>query len=98
MMQTLRDTGRVSTPLPFNILLNLYYNVGKWEKMDAIANEMENASFYQDKYSFTPRLRAYAATGNIEGLKIMDIMETDSRVRMDCETYLIAANAFLKPG
>ncbi|XP_022013798.1 pentatricopeptide repeat-containing protein At2g20710, mitochondrial-like [Helianthus annuus] len=27
MMQTLRDTGRVSTPLPFNILLNPYYNV-----------------------------------------------------------------------
>ncbi|KAM0054309.1 putative tetratricopeptide-like helical domain superfamily [Helianthus debilis subsp. tardiflorus] len=99
MMQKLRDSGRVSTPLPFNILLNLYYNVGKWEKMDAIANEMENAGFYQDKYSFTPRLRAYAATGNIEGLnKIMEIMEADSRVGMDCETYLIAAHAFLKAG
>ncbi|KAF5763246.1 putative tetratricopeptide-like helical domain superfamily [Helianthus annuus] len=67
--------------------------------MDAIANEMENAGFYQDKYSFTPRLRAYAATGNIEGLKkIMEIMEADSRVGMDCETYLIATNAFLKAG
>ncbi|KAJ0647533.1 putative tetratricopeptide-like helical domain superfamily [Helianthus annuus] len=102
MMQTLRDTGRVSTPLPFNILLNLYYNAGKWEKMDAIANEMENAGFNQDKYSFTPRLRAYAATGNIEGLKkimeIVEIVEADSRVGMDCETYLIAANAFLKAG
>ncbi|XP_076918926.1 pentatricopeptide repeat-containing protein At2g20710, mitochondrial-like [Bidens hawaiensis] len=99
MFQKLCEKGRVRTPLPFNILLNLYYNVGNWEKMDALIKEMEKAGLYPDKYSLTPRLNAYAETGNIEGLnKIMEIMEADPRVGVDCETYLIAANAFLKAG
>ncbi|KAI3823930.1 hypothetical protein L1987_05376 [Smallanthus sonchifolius] len=99
MMQKLRETWRIVSPLPFNILLNLYYNVGNWEKMEALTKEMEKYGLFPDKYSFTPRLSAYAANGNIEGLnKIMEIMEADPRVGMDSNTYLIAANAFLKVG
>ncbi|KAL8248201.1 hypothetical protein R6Q59_005069 [Mikania micrantha] len=99
LMQNLRETGRIMTPLAFNILLNLYYSVGNWEKMDALTKEMEKNGLYPDKYSFTPWLNAYAAKGNIEGLnQIMKIMESDPRVGMDAYTYLIAANAFMKVG
>ncbi|KAK1422662.1 hypothetical protein QVD17_17948 [Tagetes erecta] len=99
MMQKLRESGRILTPMPYNCLSNLYYNTGNWAKMDALANEMEKNGLYPDKYSLTPRLNAYVAKGDIEGLnKIMEVMEADPRVGMDCYTYLIAANGFLKAG
>lgn len=99
LMQKLRESGRILTPMPYNSLSNLYYNIGNWAKLDALANEMEKNGLYPDKYSLTPRLNAYAANGNIEGLyKIMEVMEADPRVGVDCYTYLVAANAFLKAG
>ncbi|KVH89533.1 Pentatricopeptide repeat-containing protein [Cynara cardunculus var. scolymus] len=99
VMQKLRKTGCPMTAFPYNILLNLYYHIRDWAKMDALTKEMAKNGIYGDRHSFTPLLNAYAANSDIEGLnRTMAIMEADPRVCMDCKTYIFAANAFLKTG
>ncbi|KAI3680696.1 hypothetical protein L6452_35470 [Arctium lappa] len=99
MMQKLRNTGCPLTAFPYNILLNLYFNIGNWAKMDALTDEMAKNGIYGDQHSFTPRLNAYAANSDIEGLnRTMAVMEADPRISMDSKTYIFAAHAFLKAG
>ncbi|CAH1448454.1 unnamed protein product [Lactuca virosa] len=98
IMHKLRDTG-LTTPLPYNILSRIYYSIKNYQKMDTLFHEMETKGIHRDKYSFALRLNFYAATRNTEGLnKTMEIMEAYPRVDMDCDTYIIATNAFLKVG
>nr|XP_043621667.1 pentatricopeptide repeat-containing protein At2g20710, mitochondrial-like [Erigeron canadensis] len=99
LMQKLRETGCLKTPLPFTIMLNLYYNFRNWERMDELTNEMEKMGLYRDKFAFTPQLCAYAANGNIQGFnKTLEIIEADPRVEMDCSRYLMVADALSKAG
>lgn len=99
IMQKLRNTGCPMTSFPYNILLNLYCSTGNWAKMDKLTKEMAKNGIYGDRHSFTPRLNAYAANSDIEGLnRTMAVMEADPRIRMDSKAYIFAANAFLKAG
>ncbi|KAJ9566001.1 hypothetical protein OSB04_001967 [Centaurea solstitialis] len=99
VMQRLRSSGRSMTALPYNIMLNLYHNVGNRAKMDALTEEMAKNGIYRDQHSFIPQLNACAAISDIEGLNgTMAEMEADPRVRMDSKMYIFAAKAFLKVG
>ncbi|KAL7243765.1 hypothetical protein ACSBR1_016064 [Camellia fascicularis] len=99
VMQKLRDMGCAKTPLSYNILMNLYYQTGGKEKLDALMHEMEKKGICYDNYTLTIRLSAYAATSDSEGIdNIMTKMESDPRIILDCNTYGVAANGYLKVG
>ncbi|KAK2968492.1 hypothetical protein RJ640_030103 [Escallonia rubra] len=97
-MQKLRDIG-YRKPLAYNILMNLYYLAGSWEKMDCLMQEMDEKGIYFDVYTLTLRLSAYSAASDREGIdKILKRMESDPRIVMDCDAYAAAANGYLKLG
>nr|GMC88210.1 pentatricopeptide repeat-containing protein At2g20710, mitochondrial-like [Ipomoea batatas] len=50
-MQKLRDMGWAKTPLPYNIMMNLYYTMGRWEKVDGIMKEMDENGLFHDRYT-----------------------------------------------
>lgn len=99
VMQKLRDLGYTRTPFSYNILMNLYYRIGKWEKLDTIMHEMEEKGIRFDIYTLTIRLSAYAAASDIDGIdKIVAIMESTPGIVLDCDTYAVATNGYLKVG
>ncbi|KAA8519810.1 hypothetical protein F0562_014100 [Nyssa sinensis] len=99
IMQKLRDMDWARTPLSYNILMNLQYRLGNWEKLDTLMHEMEEKGIYCDSYTFTIRLSAYAAASDSEGIdKIVTRMESSTRIVLDCNVYAIAADGYLKVG
>ncbi|CAK7349797.1 unnamed protein product [Dovyalis caffra] len=97
-MQKMRELGLVRT-LACNVMLSLYSQLGKYEKLEALVKEMEEKGFYADVYTFNIRLHAYAVTSNIEEMeKLLMKMETDYLINVDCHTYFAAANGYLKAG
>ncbi|KAA8515263.1 hypothetical protein F0562_018507 [Nyssa sinensis] len=98
VMQKLRDMG-YRMPMSYNILMNLYCQMGRWEKLDTLMHEMEEKGIYCDKYTFTIRLSAYAATSNSEGIDtILTRMESNPRITLDWSSYAVAADGCLKVG
>ncbi|KAK3009419.1 hypothetical protein RJ639_014128 [Escallonia herrerae] len=97
-MQKLRDMG-YRKPLAYNVLMNLYYQAGSWDKMDCLMQEMDEKGIYFDVYTLTLRLSAYSAASDREGIdKILKRMESDPRIVMDCDAYAAASNGYLKLG
>ncbi|KAK3016441.1 hypothetical protein RJ639_007796 [Escallonia herrerae] len=97
-MQKLRDRG-YRKPSAYNVLMNLYYQTGSWDKMDCLMQEMDEKGIHFDVYTLTLRLSAYSAASDREGIdKILKRMESDPRIVMDCDAYVAAANGYLKLG
>ncbi|KAL6991058.1 hypothetical protein U1Q18_009180 [Sarracenia purpurea var. burkii] len=98
VMLKLKDMGLSDSPLSYNILMNLYYQTGSKEKLDALVQEMDEKSCY-DNYSFTILLSAYAAASDSKAIdKIVNRMEVDPKIIWDCSTCAIAADGYLKVG
>lgn len=99
VLQKIKEMGFDGTPLPYNIMMNLYYQVGEFEKLDHLLQEMEEKGVLYDGFTYSIRLSAYAAASDIEGVnKIVEQMESDSNIVLDWSCYVIAANGYLKVG
>lgn len=99
VMQQLRDLGYATNPIGYNVLMNVHYRMGNWQKIDALMNEMEEKGIGHDKFTLSIRLSAYVAASDIEGVdKIMGLLESDPRIDCGCDIYSVAANGYIKLG
>ena len=99
VMQSLRDLGFAKTTLGYNILMNVYYRMGDWEKLDILMHETMEKGIFCDNFTFAIRLSAYAAASDLTGIdKIVGRMESNPWVVLDWDIYSIASNGYLKVG
>ncbi|KAL3509386.1 hypothetical protein ACH5RR_028787 [Cinchona calisaya] len=83
--------------LCYNVMLNLYSQMGKQEKLESLVQEMDDKGIYFDQFSYNIRLNAYIAASDIRGMeKLLMKMEADPLVVMNWNSYSTAANGFLK--
>ncbi|KAL2475368.1 Pentatricopeptide repeat-containing protein [Abeliophyllum distichum] len=99
IMQKAIDLGYASKPLWYNLMMNLHYQLGNWEKLDDLMNEMEAKGIDHDHFTLAVRLSAYAAASDPDGIdKTLRIFESDPHIFLDWKTYLIAAEGYLRLG
>jgi len=80
----------------YNLMLKLYGQMGKYEKLDRLVREMKEKDLCNARtYMF--QLNAYVAATDIEGMeKLLMQMEADPFATVDWYTYCNAANAYRK--
>uniref|UniRef100_A0A6N2M058 Pentacotripeptide-repeat region of PRORP domain-containing protein n=1 Tax=Salix viminalis TaxID=40686 RepID=A0A6N2M058_SALVM len=78
----MREMGFVRNVLSYNVMLNLYYQMGKYEKLEVLMQEMEK----------------WATSNIEEIKKKLMKMEADPLVSIDWYAYVVAANGYLKAG
>lgn len=99
ILQKIKEMGFDGAPLPYNIMMNLYYQIGEFERLDPLLQEMEEKGVSYDRYTYSIRLSAYAVASDIKGVdNIVERMELDPRIVPDWSCYVIAANGYLKVG
>ncbi|XP_048446120.1 pentatricopeptide repeat-containing protein At2g20710, mitochondrial-like [Pyrus x bretschneideri] len=93
------DLGFVKGPFTYNVMTNLYSEVGKHRKVDVLVNEMEEKGIEYDIRTLNNRLHSYAAISDVDRMeKLLMKMEADPTVIVDWHAYAVAADAFLKAG
>ncbi|KAF5726385.1 hypothetical protein HS088_TW22G00063 [Tripterygium wilfordii] len=98
-MQRMREFELGKSSLTYNVMLNLYFRLGKHEKLDILMQEMTEMGIKWDKFTYSIRLNAYAASADAEGMeKLLMKMEFDPLISKEWNTYVVAANGFLKSG
>lgn len=79
--------------------MDLYYKMGKHEKLDTLIQEMENMGISCGKSTLYIRMNAYAYVYDIEGMeRLLKKMEADPQLTLDWKTYITAANGYVKGG
>lgn len=98
-MQKMRELGFLKTSLSFNVMLNLYSRMGKTEKLHVLTKEMEEMGIDWDMFTFNIRLNAYVAMSDIKEMeRLLTKMEADPLITIDWNSYVVAANGYLKAG
>ncbi|XP_022969060.1 pentatricopeptide repeat-containing protein At2g20710, mitochondrial-like [Cucurbita maxima] len=99
IMQEMRKLGFATTSFPYNVLINLYAQVGQHHKIDLLIQEMEMKGIPQDIYTVRNLSAAYVANADISGMeKILKRIEENSEFRADWRIYSIAASGYLSAG
>ncbi|PWA36703.1 Pentatricopeptide repeat-containing protein [Artemisia annua] len=97
-MQKMRELG-YSSSLTYNVMMGLYSDMKKYEKLDLLMDEMEQKRIHIDKFTYCIRLNAYAKTAEIQKMeKLLYKMEADPEVQMEWHAYTTVANGYLKSG
>lgn len=98
IMKKIKECRLVDITACYNMMLKLYARVGKYEKLDSLLHEMKEKDICNGA-TFTIRLNAYVATGDIEGMeKLLMWMEANPMATVRWYTYSTAANCYLKAG
>lgn len=98
IMKKIKECRPVHITVCYNMMLKLYAQVGKYEKLDSLLQEMKEKDIFNGA-SFNIRLNAYATAGDIEGMeKLLMWMEANPMATVDWLTYATAANCYLKAG
>ncbi|KAI3456268.1 hypothetical protein Pfo_012931 [Paulownia fortunei] len=99
IMQKVRDLGYASKPIWYNLMMNLYYQLGNREKLGDLLIEMEAKGISYDQFTLSVCLSACAMASDAVGMdKILRIMESDPLVVVHWRTCVIAAKGYLKMG
>ncbi|XP_038888309.1 pentatricopeptide repeat-containing protein At2g20710, mitochondrial-like isoform X2 [Benincasa hispida] len=98
IMQEMRKMGIANTSFPYNVLINLYAQIGQHDKIDLLTQEMKMKGIPQDIYTIRNLCAAYVAKTDIFGLeKILKRIE-GSELKADWRIYSIAASGYLSAG
>ncbi|XP_057455494.1 pentatricopeptide repeat-containing protein At2g20710, mitochondrial-like [Lotus japonicus] len=98
IMKKIKELRPMHLTVCYNILLKLYAQKGKYEKLDRLMQEMKENDLCNGA-TFTIRLNAYVAAKDVEGMeKLLMQMEADPMATVDWYTYSTAANGYLKAG
>ncbi|XVE49915.1 hypothetical protein DITRI_Ditri01bG0120000 [Diplodiscus trichospermus] len=96
-MQNMRELGFPINTISYNVMLNLYSQLGKYEKLDVLMQEMKEKGIKHDSFTNNIRLNAYASSSDIEGMeKFLTKLENDVEISIEWHAYVVAANAYLK--
>lgn len=80
----------------YNMMLKLYAQMGKYEKLDRLIQEMKDKDIC-NIYTYMIRLNAYVAALDIKGMeKLVMQMEVNPLVTVDWLIYITAANGYRK--
>lgn len=97
IMEKLRELGQ--TTFTFNVMLNLYRQTEKRDKIDLLVQEMEEKRTKYDKFTFSILLNVYADLSDTIGMdRIVQRMESDPNIVLDWNAYSIAAKGFTSAG
>nr|XP_027061171.1 pentatricopeptide repeat-containing protein At2g20710, mitochondrial-like isoform X1 [Coffea arabica] len=98
MMQKMRQLGYNKT-LSYSAMLTLYVQTRKLEKLDSLVQEMDSKGIPFDNFSYNIWLNACVVGSDIVGMeKLLMRMEADPVIVMQWNSYVIAANGYLKAG
>ncbi|KAL7250561.1 hypothetical protein ACSBR1_012569 [Camellia fascicularis] len=84
IMQKMTDLGFNRTSLPYNVMLKLYSDMGKHEKLDSLMQEMEEEGITGNNFTFNTRLDAYAIASDIEGMEKLLIKSPKAYDKINC--------------
>lgn len=90
--QKMKDMGFASSALTYNDLMCLYANIGQYEKVRDILNEMKRNEVSPDNFSYRICINSYGVRSDIEGMEeILKEMESQPHILMDWNTYSVVA-------
>ncbi|KAL0535062.1 hypothetical protein IC582_029376 [Cucumis melo] len=99
LLQKIKELGFATTPHPYNIMMNLYHQIGEFERLDSLMKEMKERGLYYDRFTYSIRLSAYATASDCAGIeKITEQMESNTSIVLDWNCYVVAADAYYKVG
>ncbi|GAU27160.1 hypothetical protein TSUD_104690 [Trifolium subterraneum] len=97
-MEKIKKLRPVHMTVCYNMMLKLYAQKGKHEKLDRLMQEMKEKDICNGA-TYTIRLNAYANSKDVEGMeKLLMQMEADPVATLDWYTYATAANGYMKVG
>ncbi|CAI9089414.1 OLC1v1023983C1 [Oldenlandia corymbosa var. corymbosa] len=98
VMQTMRSLG-CYRELSYNVMLNLYFKLGKREKIDMLVQEMEEKGIKYDQATFCILLTVYGTDSNIQAMeKLLEKMENDHTVRVNWNVCVVVAKGYRNAG
>lgn len=99
IMQKFQEFGFDKTTYPYNVMLKLYYHLGRYDEMDNVTRQMEAKGIPLDDLTYNIRLNAFVLAGDVKGMESFIMkMEADPCYRVNWQDYAIAANGYLKSG
>lgn len=98
IMKKIKKLHPMHLTVCYNMMLKLYAQVGKYEKLDRLMQEMKEKDICNGA-TFIIRLNAYVSARDIEGMeKLLMQIEADPIATVDWYTYSTAANGYVKAG
>ncbi|XP_057727879.1 pentatricopeptide repeat-containing protein At2g20710, mitochondrial-like isoform X1 [Arachis stenosperma] len=98
LLKKMRKIYPMNSPMRYNKMLKLYAELGKYDKLDSLMQEMMEKDI-RDPGTYTILLNAYVVAADIQGIdKLLIRMEVDPLATVRWHTYAIAANGYLKGG
>ncbi|GAB2262943.1 hypothetical protein Droror1_Dr00003940 [Drosera rotundifolia] len=99
IMQKFQEFGFDKSTYPYNVMLKLYYHLGRYDEMDNVTRQMEAKGIAFDDLTYNIRLNAFVLAGDVKGMESFIMkMEADPCYRVNWQDYAIAANGYLKSG
>ncbi|XP_014491705.1 pentatricopeptide repeat-containing protein At2g20710, mitochondrial [Vigna radiata var. radiata] len=96
VMKKIKEFHDLNITECYNLMLKLYGQMGKYEKLDRLVREMKEKDISNAR-TYTFQLNAYVAATDIEGMeKLLMQMEADPVATVYWHTYCSAANAYRK--
>ncbi|KAL2932215.1 hypothetical protein RDABS01_037625 [Bienertia sinuspersici] len=98
-LQKMKELGFASKSLTYNDIMCLYTNIGQYEKVPEVLAEMKENKVLPDNYSYRLCINSYGAKSDIEAMRnILKEAETQPHMGVDWNTYVVAANFYIKAG
>ncbi|OMO76419.1 hypothetical protein CCACVL1_15659 [Corchorus capsularis] len=98
-LQKMKELGFASSPLTYNDIMCLYTNIGQHEKVPDVMREMKEKKISPDNFSYRICINSYGVKSDLEGMeRILMEMESQPDIKMDWNTYAVAANFYIKAG
>lgn len=99
IMQKARDLGYANKPVWYNLMMNMYYQLGVREKIGNLLSEMEIKSIPYDHFTYSVCLNACAMASDPVGMdRVVRIMESDPSVGVHWRTLVTAAGGYIRIG
>lgn len=99
IMLKARDLKYADKPIWYNLMMNMYYQLGNREKMGELLSEMESNSISYDHFTYSICLSACAMASDSVGMdRVVRIMESDPSVIVHWRTLVTAAQGYIKIG
>lgn len=97
--QKMKEMGFGSSTLTYNDIMCLFANIGQYEEVPDILQEMKRNKVSPDNFSYRICINSYGVRSDIEGMEeILKEMESQPHILMDWNTYSVVANFYIKGG